>query len=295
MSIRILVVDDNHDALNIYTKALLRNIKPKEWHHTLKESLGRSPIEVEVADSVSLALAKLRAQPFEILVVDLKITGPSGEEMGGLGLISESMMLHPLRPIIVITGYGSVELARKTLTQGVFDFIEKSATAVDELIDTVQRAIERRDESIVRSGNPFTPMTGLEPTVFGGRTKELEFFEQRLQRALHTRFSEHFLVLGNWGIGKSTLLKEYKRICQSLGHIASIVPLEPLQSGTTLSEAARSVVEGILRDLPYPVDQFKKVANFLILLGSAFSVVDYSLVGTLPRKSCPRRPFFTIL
>ena len=273
MPIRILVVDDNRDTLRTYVKALLRRIKPKEGARSLSESETRSPLEVEEADSVSIALEKLKAQPFEILVVDLKIPGSSGEELGGLELISESMRLDPLRPIIAITGYGSVELARKTLTQGVFDFIEKSPTAVDDLINAVQHAIDARDEKIRRSGNPFTPMTGVEPTVFGGRTQELEFFEQRLNRALHTRICEHFLVLGNWGIGKSTLLLEYKKICQSRGHLASIVPLEPLQSGTRLAEAARSIVEGVLRDLPYPVDRFKKVAQF-------FNSIGISVLGT---------------
>ena len=80
-------------------------------------------------------------------------------------------------------------------------------------------------------------------------------------------------MLGNWGVGKSTLLREYKKICQSRGHIASIIPLEPFQSGAKLSEAARSLVEGILRDLPYPIDQFKKVANF-------FDSVGISVLGT---------------
>ena len=89
--------------------------------------------------------------------------------MGGLELIDESVEIDSLRPIIVITGYGNVELAKRTLTKGVFDFIEKSATAVEDLVSAVQRAIDTRDEKIRRVGNPFTPMTGLEPTVFGGR------------------------------------------------------------------------------------------------------------------------------
>ena len=54
--------------------------------------------------------------------------------------------------------------------------------------------------------------------------------------------------------------REYKKICQSRGHLASILPLESFQPGTRLAEAARSVVEGILRDLPYSVERVKKVA-----------------------------------
>lgn len=80
-------------------------------------------------------------------------------------------------------------------------------------------------------------------------------------------------MLGNWGIGKSTLLKEYKKICQSRGYIASSVPLEALQPGTKLTEAARSVVEGVVRDLPYPIDRFKKAASF-------FESIGISVLGT---------------
>lgn len=267
MPVRILVVDDNRDTLRTYTKALLRNIKPKVWGRGSQESESQLFVEIEEADTVSLALGKLRNQSLDLVVVDLKIPGISGDQMGGFEVIEESLKLDPLRPIIVITGYGSVELARKALTRGVFDFIEKSDKAVEDLIEAVQKAIDRRNEKMVRSGNPFRPMTGAEPSVFGGRSKELEFFDQKLESAIHTGFCEHFLVLGNWGIGKSALLKEYKKLAQSRGHIASIVPLESLQDGANLVDATRSIVEGIIRELPYSVDKFKKLAEYFGSIG----------------------------
>lgn len=273
MPIRILVVDDNRDTLRTYVKALGRKLKAKKWDRHTPKRLNNGVIDIEDADTVSLALEKLHKQQFEILIVDLKIPGLSGEEMGGLDLISESLKLDPLRPIIAITGYGSIELARKTLTQGVFDFIEKSKSAVVELINSVQQAIDSRHEKIVHSGNPFTPMSGMEPTVFGGRADELEFFEQKLNRAIYTRFCEHFLVLGDWGIGKSTLLKEYKKICQSRGNLVTIAPLEPFQPGASLTDASRSIVESILRGLPYPIERFKRIANYLNSIG-------FNILGT---------------
>ena len=101
----------------------------------------------------------------------------------------------------------------------------------------------------------------------------MEFFEQELDRVVNTRFREHFLVLGDWGIGKSTLLMEYKKICQSRGHLASIVRLEPLQSGTKLIEATRSIMEGVLRDLPYTVERFKGLADY-------FNSIGITVLGT---------------
>jgi len=261
MPVKILLVDDNQDTLRVYRKALSKKIKSSDT------------IEIESADTVLSTLEKLRSQVFDILVVDLKIPGTDGEEMGGLEIISESLAIDPLRPVIAVTGYGSIALARKTLTQGIFDFIEKTETAADDLVMSVQKALNLGDEKIIRAGNPFTPMSGLEPTIFGGRTAELEFLEQKLIRALHSKYCEHFLVLGHWGIGKSTLLKEYKKICQSRGYLVSIVPLEAFQNGASIGDAARSIVEGILRDLPYPIDRFKKVANY-------FESIGFSVLGT---------------
>jgi CheY-like chemotaxis protein len=273
MAVKILIVDDNRDTIQTYHRALKKklNVIP-EYTGTPKQG-SRPLLEIEESDTVPSALKKMQLESCEILVVDLRIPGSDGDEMGGLELISESLKLDPLRPIIAITGYGSIELARKTLTQGVFDFIEKSESAVDDLINAVQRALDFRHEKIVQSGNPFTPMTGIEPTVFGGRAKELEFFEKKLNRAIHTRFCEHFLVLGNWGIGKSTLLKEFKKICQSRGNLVTIAPLEPFQPSASLTDAARSILESILRGLPYPVERFKKVANY-------FDSIGFTILGT---------------
>ena len=118
MAINILLVDDNRDTLRTYTKAILRKIKPNENSINITE---KGFVQIEDADTVTLAFKKLQTQSFDLLVVDLKIPSPSGEPYGGLEIITESLKYDPLRPIIVITGYGSVELARKTLTQGVFD------------------------------------------------------------------------------------------------------------------------------------------------------------------------------
>ncbi|NEQ71905.1 MAG: response regulator [Okeania sp. SIO2C9] len=275
MVLRILIVDDNRDTLKRYVKSLKRRVRLESFNFfgTPQDLDSKSPIEIEECDSVIAALKKLRNQPFEILIVDLKIPGSSGQEMGGLELIDESVDLDPLRPIIVITGYGNVELARRTFNKGVCDFIEKSATAIEDLVSAVQRAIDTRNEKIRRVGNPFTPMTGLEPTVFGGRTQELQFFEDKLNRAIYSKYREHFLILGDWGIGKSTLLREYKKICQSRGYISCIVPIEPIQADSNLLDVAHIIVEGILHDLPYPVERFQKVLEFL-------SALEINILGT---------------
>ncbi len=273
---RILIVDDDRRMTTIYREDLLN-------HFHLQN------LAVEEAHTFSRCLEKLQHTSVEILIVDLKIPGPNGEEMGGFEIIQESIALDLLRPIIVITGYGSIERARNSFKQGVFDFIEKGSKATDKLIDAVQRAINRRDERIVRSGNPFN--LGINPTIFGGRMSELEFLEKRLNRALNSQFCEPFLVLGDWGIGKSTLLKEYKTILQNRGHLAAIVPLGPLQNGTDLQEAADLIVDGMLRSIPRENELLKQLAKYFGSINVSYAGINVESKNTEPPKQLRPQAF----
>jgi len=60
------------------------------------------------------------------------------------------------------------------------------------------------------SSNPFTPQSGWEPKIFGGRNQELGIFKSILDDAVNTR-PNHLVVLGEWGAGKTSLLKQLTR------------------------------------------------------------------------------------
>jgi AAA ATPase-like protein len=98
-------------------------------------------------------------------------------------------------------------------------------------------------------------------------------------------------VLGEWGIGKSTLLREYKRLCQRRGVLAAYIPLEPLQPSARLIEAARSIVGGILRDLPYPVDRFKRVLSYFDSVGVTVLGSGIQLSKDTKRDDCTPQAF----
>jgi len=285
----ILIVDDNQDTLRTFSKALRRRIQPPSQFSPSSDFI-RPVLEIICINTVHEALESLRTSAIDVVIVDLYLPGSNGEALGGEEIIAESLNLDPLRPVIVITGYGTLKLARSKFAQGVFDFIDKTgdSSPIDELVAAVQRAFDRQAEKLLRSGNPFTPMAGIQPRVFGGRTKELEFFEQRLNRAINAGLCEHFVLLGQWGIGKSTLLKEYKKICRSRGHIACIVPLEAVKAGSTLSEVAHSLVEGILRDLPFPVQRFKRLTELFRSFGLSFMGMKLDISRAEKREFLPQ-------
>ncbi|MFH1782870.1 MAG: ATP-binding protein [Candidatus Omnitrophota bacterium] len=64
--------------------------------------------------------------------------------------------------------------------------------------------------------NPFTPQSGREPKFFGGREEELSMFRSNLEESFIR--PTHLVVLGEWGIGKTSLLKQFRRMVQENGN-----------------------------------------------------------------------------
>lgn len=108
------------------------------------------------------------------------------------------------------------------------------------------------------ASNPFTPKTGWEPKAFVGRETEIGFFEKKLEEAKGGP-CDHFLVLGEWGIGKTSLLREFKRITQDKGMLASMVSLREFKSSETLNDGIEHIVNEVPMQLPV---NFSKLNNF---------------------------------
>lgn len=66
------------------------------------------------------------------------------------------------------------------------------------------------------SPNPFTPQSGLEPKILGGREGFIRGFIQLIEKRNKGDYV-HLLLLGEWGMGKTSLLKFYKKIAQNRG------------------------------------------------------------------------------
>jgi len=105
---RVLVADDREDIL----KAL----------RALLKSRG---IRAETARTPADALNRLKADDYDLALLDLNYTREitSGEE--GLDLLCAVRRLAPDMPVVVMTAWASVELAMTAVRRGANDFVEK--------------------------------------------------------------------------------------------------------------------------------------------------------------------------
>src|SRR6516162_8145609 len=105
---RLLIADDQRDVL----EALRLLLKPEGF-------------SIEAATSPAGVLDALGSHEFDAVLIDLNYARDttSGEE--GLDLLSRIQAMDSTLPVIVMTAWGSVELAVEAMRRGARDFIQK--------------------------------------------------------------------------------------------------------------------------------------------------------------------------
>src|SRR5437867_8637981 len=108
----------------------------------------------EVVTSPAAVIESLKRKRFDILLMDLNYARDTTSGQEGLDLLSQIQALDCTLPVIVMTGWGSVELAVEAMRRGVRDFVQKPWDNA-QLLATLQREIEagrarRREDAAER-------------------------------------------------------------------------------------------------------------------------------------------------
>ena len=94
----------------------------------LSRVLTSEGFSTELSDSGYSALEKLQTHDFQLVITDLKMPGMSGMEV-----LNAITILQPNVPVILITGYSTVENAVEVMKKGAFDYLAKPFTP-DQLL-----------------------------------------------------------------------------------------------------------------------------------------------------------------
>jgi len=105
---RVLIADDQPDVL----KALRLLLKPEGYR-------------IVEASTPANVVAELETQQFDVLLMDLNYTRDTTSGQEGLELLPRVQKLDDALPIVVMTAYGTIEVAVEAMRRGARDFIEK--------------------------------------------------------------------------------------------------------------------------------------------------------------------------
>ena len=127
---RVLIADDQPDLLD-----------------ALRLLLKSEGIDMEAVTSPEAAIAALEAKRYDLLLMDLNYTGDTTSGAEGIDLLSRVQAIDSSLPIIVMTGWGSVDIAVETMRRGVRDFVQKpwdNAALVATLRSEINAGRDRR-------------------------------------------------------------------------------------------------------------------------------------------------------
>lgn len=87
--------------------------------------LENNGYELETVSSPAAVLDAVRLSQFDVVLIDLNYTRDTTSGREGLDLVSRVHALDPALPIVVMTGWGTVDIAVEAMRLGVCDFVQK--------------------------------------------------------------------------------------------------------------------------------------------------------------------------
>jgi DNA-binding NtrC family response regulator len=134
-----------------------------EDRESLRRMLERALVEegyrVEVAESGERAVEQLRELAFDLVLTDLMLPGISGIEV-----LRSCRDLRPATPVVVLTGFGTVDSAVEAMKLGASDFLEKPVE-IDDLYRLVASLLGDEDERMIHAVPGGPEIVGAHPSV----------------------------------------------------------------------------------------------------------------------------------
>lgn len=188
----ILVIDDN-EAIRSSLSFMLRRAKH----------------DVEVAASPAEAIEVVRAREPRLILMDMNYSlSTDGDE--GLLLLKQVKVFRPAVPVILMTAWGSIELAVKGMRLGAFDFITKPWNNA-ALMQRIETALELAGKE---SACEVVP-DGFDRCGIVGRSKALADVLATVERVAKTNAS--VLITGESGTGKELIAEALHRNSRRCG------------------------------------------------------------------------------
>ena len=174
---------------------------------TLKLLLERNGYAVTTADGAAATMQVVRNEPaLELVLMDMNYSpATDGEE--GLTLLKQVKVFRPDVPVILMTAWGSIDLAVQGMRNGAFDFITKpwNNAVLMERIETATALAPRalKDAPTDTSGKNDNRFILSDGSMIVGQSPSLKSVIDTVRRVAPTQAS--VLITGESGTGKELI------------------------------------------------------------------------------------------
>jgi len=217
---RILVVDDDKASCEL-----------------LREIFAAQGWGAETATTPEAALALAARERFDLVVSDINLEA----EQSGLDILRG---LRGACPVILVTGFGTLDAAVEASREGAWDFISKPFK-VEEVVATVRRALDSGREAEAEDGNgaeatPEKLSSRYERAGLTGRAPAMIELYKEIARVAPPRST--VLVVGASGTGKELVARSIHKHSPRSGR-----PFIPVNCGAFTETLLESELFGYVR------------------------------------------------
>lgn len=182
-SVNILIIDDEESIRDSCTQVL-----------------KKAGYRAKAAKDGEEGLKAFKKEFFHVIFLDLKLPGIDGMEV--LSRIKEE---NPETPVIIITGYASIESAVESMKRGAFDYLAKPFSP-EELRFLTKKALESRKIYFEKISLRKELEERSEFDMVVGKSKAMEKVMDVIQRISSS--DSTVLITGESGTGKELLARE---------------------------------------------------------------------------------------
>ena len=170
-------------------------------HITLRDALEDAGHEVLHAPDTAQALALLDSARPDVVLTDIRMPGE-----GGMAVLRRSIELDPRRPVVLMTGYGTIDQAVEAMRIGAVNYVQKPFRneSIVQMVGTFSRVRDLEDENAELRAqlSAATPMED-----FVGMSAPMRAVFERIRTV--ARNDATVLIEGESGTGK-------ERVAQAL-------------------------------------------------------------------------------
>jgi two-component system response regulator HydG len=197
---KVLVVDDEIEMLKSLEKVLSH----------------RDDFDVFFLDNSLAARELVQTKKFDLIITDLKM-----KEVSGLEILKHAISKFPGTPVIMISGYGTIEASVQAIRNGAFDFIEKPFTS-KKLFGCIDRALQTQAQSKTESKDNDEFKKSFPGIIY--KSDAIKQVLQMVEKIAHSNMN--VLVTGESGTGKEVVARAIHSLSKS-----SSDPFVPVNCG----------------------------------------------------------------
>ncbi len=178
----VLIIDDDTDVLT----AVRLLLKPRAKEVVTEKNPENIP-------------SLLAVRKFDLILLDMNFKSSINTGNEGLFWLRKVKQMHPAAAVIMITAYGGIDLAVKSLKEGASDFVVKPWQN-EKLLQTIDEALEQQAKA---PGKKKTIQKDENVTAIIGESEAMAEIFYKIKKIAPT--DANILILGENGTGKDLI------------------------------------------------------------------------------------------